>query len=64
MFDLQTLGNLIIGAALGFAIANGWGSWKRSKPRPIEALRSEIQERRESLRKAAATEYGRRTDRR
>lgn len=73
--DLTTADLHALVAFLGFLLGVGlvylvylglqvWQHRRRSKPRPIEALRSEVQERRERLRRAAATEYGRRTDRR
>lgn len=67
--DLTTLSHFAIAWVLVIVAAMGWMAWMlagRRPPRtPVDQLRSEMQaRRRESLRKAAATEYGRRTDRR
>ena len=51
---------LIVLAILGVVV---WRRRSRSRPAALQDLQARIQERRESLRRAAATEYGRRSDR-
>lgn len=63
---LVAIFGFLLGVGLVYLVSLGLQVWqhrRRSKPRAIEALRSDVQERRERLRRAAATEYGRRTDR-
>lgn len=72
--DLTTLSNFAIAWVLVIVAAMGWMAWKLAGRRPkgppltsLDQVRAQIRadrDRRESLRKASATEYGRRTDRR
>lgn len=66
--DLTTLGHFAIAWVLVISAVGGWWAWtvrtRRSRKTPVEQLRSEMRAHRERLRKAATTEYGRRTDRR
>jgi hypothetical protein len=60
MVDLTTLQYFAVAWGLVGMGVVGWGWWsrrRRSRPRPIEELRANVRDRRESLRHAAATEY-------
>lgn len=60
MFDLTTLQlllPLLMGLAIGIVIGRIVISRRRARPTAVDELRANVQEQRESLRRAAATEY-------
>ena len=63
----MTIGSLLTLLLLIALIRGGWLAIaavqrrRRGRPRPIDELRATVQARRESLRRAAATEYRHRT---